>query len=383
MAPIWPIFSKSKNNHKVLSSESIYETMNGSHVYKIKGFSLAKGIGVGKSMSSRTFTVCGHDWVITFYPDGDTQDSQEYVSVYLKIVSPGEVRATFEFKLLDQSEKGKHGVHKISSVKSPITFRTQGVAAGYPKYMKRSELESSSYLKDDCLRIHCTVGVVRTRDRTFQTIDETVQTHAEEEKDYVIPVPPSDMIQKLKGLLESEIGCDVTFQVGDEFFRVHKSILAARSPVFRAQFFGLVGNPGVETVAIEEFEPFAFKAMLLFLYSDKLPEGRELSVSKSPCTSTTILQHLLVAADRFDLPRLRLMCEAKLCKEINPSTVATTLAIAERHQCLQLKTICLKFAAKPENLGGVMKSDGYAYLEKWYPSLLTDLLKTGAVVDKK
>ncbi|XP_026443957.1 BTB/POZ and MATH domain-containing protein 4-like [Papaver somniferum] len=127
MAPIWPVFSKSKTNHKVLSSESIYETVNGSHEYKIKGFSLAKGIGVGKSMSSRTFTVCGHDWVIIFYPDGDKQDSREYVSVYLKIVSPGNVRATFEFKLLDQSQKGKHGVHKIYTVKSPLTF-TQGVA---------------------------------------------------------------------------------------------------------------------------------------------------------------------------------------------------------------------------------------------------------------
>ncbi|KAI3894988.1 hypothetical protein MKX03_028008 [Papaver bracteatum] len=120
MAPIWPIFSKSKTNHKVLSSESIYETVNGSHEYKIKGFSLAKGIGVGKSISSRTFTVCG----------GDSQDDQEYVSVFLKIVSPGEVRATFEFKLLDQSEKGKHGVHKIYTVKSPITF-TQGVAGSW------------------------------------------------------------------------------------------------------------------------------------------------------------------------------------------------------------------------------------------------------------
>ncbi|KAI3944633.1 hypothetical protein MKW98_021091 [Papaver atlanticum] len=375
MAPRWRIFSKSKTNHKVLSSESIYETVNVSHEYKIKGYSLVKGIGVGEYMSSRTFTVGGHDWVIHFYPDGINQANKEYVSVYLNLVSPGEVRATFEFELVNQSGKGKHGVHSMSECSTANVFNNI-LAWGYKKFMKRSELEASCYLKNNCLSIHCTVGVVQTR-------DETVQTRVEEEKDYVIPVPPSDMIQNLKGLLETEIGCDVTFQVGNEFFRAHKLILAARSPVFRAQFFGLVGNPGMETVAIEEFEPFAFKAMLLYLYSDKLPEPRELAVSQSPCTSTTILQHLLVAADRFDLPRLRLMCEAKLCKEINPSTVATTLAIAERHQCLQLKTICLKFAAKPENLRGVMKSDGYAYLEKSFPSLLTDLLKTGTVVDKK
>ncbi|XP_026400478.1 BTB/POZ and MATH domain-containing protein 3-like [Papaver somniferum] len=188
-----------------------------------------------------------------------------------------------------------------------------------------------------------------------------------EGKHYVIPVPPSDMVQNLKG---------------NESFRAHKSILAARSPIFRAMFFGLVGNPNMETVAIDEFDPFSFKAMLLFLYSDELPEVPELSDSDSLCTSTTILQHMLAAADRFRLARLRVMYEAKLCEEINSNTVATTLALAEQHQCLQLKTACLDFAAKPKNLGEVTKSDGFSYLEKCCPSLLIDLLKTSAAVDK-
>ncbi|KAI3968392.1 hypothetical protein MKW92_029308 [Papaver armeniacum] len=229
--------------------------------------------------------------------------------------------------------------------------------------MKRSVLENSSYLKDDCLHITCKVSVLKTRDEA-------------EGKHLIIPVPPSDMNQNFKGLLKSEIGCDITFRVGNEFFRAHKLILAARSPVFRAQFFGSFGNPEIEKVTIQEFEPFAFKAMLLFLYSDELPEPRELSVSNSRCTSTTIMHHLLAAADRYDLGRLKLMCEAKLCEEITASTVATTLALAERYQCLQLKTGCLQFAAKPENLEEFMKSDGFSHLEKSCPSLLVDLLKT-------
>ncbi|KAI3961593.1 hypothetical protein MKW92_032787 [Papaver armeniacum] len=388
MAPRWSIFPKSKTshnvlslessktNHKVLFSESICETVKGSHEYKIKGYSLAKGMGVGKSMISRTFTVGGHDWFIRFHPDGYTQDSQEYISVFLQPASPGEVRATLEFKLQDQSGKGEYGVHSI--VISPITFNgAEAIRSwGFPKYMKRSELETSSYLKDDCFIIHCTVGIV-------QTLNGTVETRVVEEKPYIIHVTPSDMNQNLKGLLESEIGYDVTFHVGNEYFRAHKLILAARSPVFRAQFFGLMGNPGMETIAIKEFEPFAFKAMLLFLYSDTLPEPRELSKSNSVCTSTTLMQHLLDAADRYDLARLKLMCEAKLCEEISANTVATTLVLAEQHQCLQLKIFCLNFAAKPENLGKVMKSDGYAYLEKSCPSLLADLLKTIAMLSSK
>ncbi|KAI3917908.1 hypothetical protein MKW98_000142 [Papaver atlanticum] len=159
--------------------------------------------------------------------------------------------------------------------------------------MKRSTVET--YLKDDCLCIHCTVGVVQTR--------------VEEGKRCVIPVPPSDMIQNLKSLFESGVGSDITFQVCNEFFKAHKWILAAQSLVFRAQFFGLVGNLDMKTIVIEEFDPFAFKAMLLFLYSDELPEAHELSDSDTVCTSTALMQHLLAAADRFDLARLKLMCE--------------------------------------------------------------------------
>ncbi|KAI3961590.1 hypothetical protein MKW92_032784 [Papaver armeniacum] len=319
----WPRFWKSNTDDKILSSRTTTEAVKGSHEYIIKAYSIARGMGIGKNMSSRTFTVGGHDWAIHFYPDGNDLANKDYAAVFLKLVSPGEVRAAIEFKLVDQSGKGKHNVQNTS-----ITFDEAGTinSWGYSQYMKRSELEISSYLKDDCLSITCTVSVLQTRD------EEGKPEHQ------VIHVPPSDVTQNLKDLLKSEVGCDVTFHVGNEFFRAHKLILAARSPVFRAQFFGSFGNPDIETVTIQEFEPFAFKAMLLFLYSDELPEPRELSVSNSRCTSTTIMHHLLAAADRYDLGRLKLTCEAKLCEEITASTVATTLALAERYQCLQLKT---------------------------------------------
>ncbi|KAI3951949.1 hypothetical protein MKW92_025048 [Papaver armeniacum] len=348
------------------ASQWIYETVKGSHEFKIKGYSLAKGIGVGESMTSREFTVGGYDWVVEFYPEGVSESCEEYISLFLRLVSPKkQVRALCELKLLDQTGNGIHSIRARSI--SPKTYNTDE-SWGWKEYMKRSELETSSYLKNDCLSIHCTV--------------EVVQSRVEEGKHYAIPVPPSDMIQNLKGLLESGIGFDVTFQVGNEFFRAHKLILAARSPVFRAMFFGSVGNPIMETVAIEEFDPFAFKVMLLFLYSDELPETHEISDSDSLCTSTIVMQHLLAAADRFDLARLRLMCEEKLCEGITVDTVATTLALAEQHQCLQLKTFCLNFVGKAKNLEEFMKSDGFAYLEKSCPSLLIDLLKTSVVVDK-
>ncbi|CAH9113258.1 unnamed protein product [Cuscuta europaea] len=353
-------------------SRSINETVNGSHKFTVRGYSLAKGMGLGKYISSDTFSVGGYDWAIYFYPDGkNAEDSSAYVSVFIALASDGtDVRALFELTLMDQSGKGKHKVHSHfdrALESGPYTLKYKGSMWGYKRFFKRASLETSDYLKDDCLSMHCTVGVVRTR--------------VEGPKQFSISVPASDMGQSLKYLLDSEIGCDIVFQVGEETFKAHKLILAARSPVFKAQFFGLIGNPNTEKVELEDIEPSIFKAMLEFVYSDQLPNIHDVTGSASTCTSTIMMQHLLAAADRFSLDRLKQLCEAKLCKEVNADTVATTLSLADQHRCLQLKDICLKFAAT--NLGVVMQSEGFKHMEESCPSLLSELLEAVSTIDEK
>ena len=123
---------------------------------------------------------------------------------------------------------------------------------GYKRFFRRTSLETSDFIKDDCLIINCTVGVVRTR--------------LEGPKQYTIPLPPSDMCQGLKELLESEVGCDIVFQVGDETFKAHKLILAARSPVFKAQLFGLDGDPNIDEVVVTDIDPSIFRVSILFSF---------------------------------------------------------------------------------------------------------------------
>lgn len=80
-------------------------------------------------------------------------------------------------------------------------------------------------------------------------------------KDIQIHVPRSDMGRCFKELLSCGIGCDITFEVRDEKVRAHKRILAARSPVFKAQFFGPIGKPDLHTVVVEDVEPVVFKVI--------------------------------------------------------------------------------------------------------------------------
>ncbi|KAF7831035.1 BTB/POZ and MATH domain-containing protein 3 [Senna tora] len=403
------------------SSRSISETVNGSHQFVIKGYSLAKGMGAGRYIMSDTFSVGGYDWAIYFYPDGkNPEDNSMYVSVFIALASEGtDVRALFKLTLVDQSAKGNDKVHShfdrplesgpytlkyrgsmcvlvgetfleiwglLVKIESLISFLPE--MRGYKRFFRRTLLETSEYLKDDCLVMHCTVGVVKTR---FEGAKQSVI------------LLRSDMGQDFKGLLESEVGCDVVFKVGNESFKAHKLILAARSPVFRAQFFGLVGDPSIDEVVLEDIEPFIFKAMLLFIYTDKLPDIHEVMGSTLMCSQTVMVQHLLAAADLYNLDRLKLLCESNLCEEINTDNVATTLALAEQHHCPQLKAICLKFVANPANLGGTISivyvyfvmfdmtqlsslpaatSEAFMDLKESCPSMLLELLETFASAEE-
>ncbi|XP_057954654.1 BTB/POZ and MATH domain-containing protein 4 [Malania oleifera] len=352
------------------SSRSVTETVNGSHKFVIQGYSLAKGMGIGKHIASDNFTVGGYQWAIYFYPDGkNPEDNSTYVSVFIALASEGtDVRALFELTLVDQSGKGKHKVHSHfdrSLESGPYTLKYRGSMWGYKRFFRRALLETSDFLKDDCLKINCTVGVV------VSAIDCS-RLHS-------IQVPDSDIGAHFGTLLENMEGSDVTFDVSGEKIHAHKLVLAARSPVFRSEFFDGLEEDKKEII-VSDLEPKVFKAMLHFIYRDTLMEDVELAASSSlsseSSVSDTLTAKLLAAADKYDLVRLRRMCESYLCKDISVNSVAKILALADHYHATELKTVCLRFAA--ENLAAVMRSDGFEYLKENCPSLQSELLKTVA-----
>ncbi|KAL5782496.1 hypothetical protein ACOSP7_007525 [Xanthoceras sorbifolium] len=349
----------------ITSSTSLTETINGSHQFKISGYSLSKGMGIGKYIASDTFVVGGYAWAVYFYPDGKSaEDNSTYVSLFIALASEGtDVRALFELTLMDQSGKERHKVHTHfgrALESGPYALKYRGSMWGYKRFFKRTLLETSDYLKDDSLLIRCCVGVVKS--------------HTEAPKTYSIAVPPSDIGKHFGKLLEGGIGTDVNFEVDGEKFAAHKLVLATRSPVFRAQLFGPLKDQNTQCIKVEDMEAPVFKTLLHFIYWDALPDMEEFMGLSSKGVSTLMAQHLLAAADRYALERLKLLCEAKLCEDVAINTVATTLALAEQHHCFQLKNVCLKFVALPENLKAVMQTDGYEYLEESCPSVLTELL---------
>ncbi|KAJ1257088.1 hypothetical protein BS78_K222600 [Paspalum vaginatum] len=182
----------------------------------------------------------------------------------------------------------------------------------------------------------------------------------------------SDLHQHLGDLLQTEKGADVVFEVGTQTFKAHRCVLAARSPVFSAELFCQMKESDAAAgggIRIDDMEAHVFKALLTFVYTDSLPENL-----MSEDEQGVMCQHLLVAADRYNLERLKLICEHRLSKCIEASTLSTILALAEQHHCHGLKKACFNFLSSPVNLTAVLATDAFEYLNTTCPSVRKELL---------
>ncbi|XP_037409481.1 BTB/POZ and MATH domain-containing protein 2-like [Triticum dicoccoides] len=286
-------------------------TSSGYHLLIVKGYSRTKiSTPTGECIRSRPFMVGGYLWCIQYYPNGAKSENADFISLYLVI--------------------------------------------------RRDTLERSKYLKDDSFTLRCDIVVVGDAINSMDTATAFPS----------IKVPPSDMQQHFSDLLLAEEGTDVTFKVGSETIAAHRCVLAARSAVFKAELFGTMkeGTATTSVIQVDDMDAQVFRAMLGFIYSDSPPDIEEEE------DADVMWRHLLIAADRYDLRRLRLMCEEKLSEYVDVSTATTILTLAEQHNCRGLKETCLEFLNSPANLQKVMATGGLDSLAACCPSVLKDLI---------
>uniref|UniRef100_A0A0A8Z8F4 Uncharacterized protein n=1 Tax=Arundo donax TaxID=35708 RepID=A0A0A8Z8F4_ARUDO len=128
-------------------------------------------------------------------------------------------------------------------------------------------------------------------------------------------------------------------------------------------------------VHIDDMEAQVFEALLYFMYTDSLPQTKNEKKGEEEEEEEDVMsQHLLVAADRYNLERLKLICEDKLCKYIDVGTVSTILALAEQHHCHGLKKACFDFLSSPTNLRAVAATEGFKHLSRSCPAIMEQLI---------
>uniref|UniRef100_M8AHM8 Speckle-type POZ protein n=1 Tax=Aegilops tauschii TaxID=37682 RepID=M8AHM8_AEGTA len=321
-------------------------TASGYHLLKIDGYSRTKGVPSGERIKSRPFTLGGHRWHIDYHPNGQKPDTA--------------VKAQQKFCFADEETN-----QAPSLVSTTVDSYTSQQGWGIATFIKRADLEKSEHLKDDSFTIRCDIVVIG---------DYRAEDLPEETPPAFVTVAPSDLHRHLGGLFKTEKGADVVFEVGGNTFAAHRCVLAARLPVFSAELFGgMKEGDTAGVVRIDEMEAEVFKSLLCFAYTDSLPVTEKED-------EDVMCQHLLVAADRYNMERLKSICEERLCKYINIGTVTTILTLAEQHQCDGLKKACLSFLGSPANLRALLDSDGFDHLSRSCPSVIKNLIAMSSLV---
>ncbi|KAI4985475.1 hypothetical protein ZWY2020_018105 [Hordeum vulgare] len=323
---------------------------------QVDGYSRAKELfKTGESVTSAPFNFGGHDWAVEYYPNGESEDCVDFISLFLLLESADgeDVKANFTLNVLD---KNGEPVPSYSRTNVVHTSSREESEWGYNEFIEKADLEGSGHLRDDCLTIRCDVTVIK-------------EINSEEET----RVPPGDLHRHLGDLLKSKDAADFTFKVGCQTLSAHRCVLAARSSVFKAELLGAMKESSAASpIEIHDMEANVFNSLLHYIYTDSVPV-LEMGSNKDE-TDVVMAGHLLVAADRYNISRLKQICEEKLCNHIDSNMVATSLALAEQHGFHRLKEACLQFLASPSNFEAMMGTDGCEHLKSSCPSVLKELI---------
>nr|CAB3494650.1 unnamed protein product [Digitaria exilis] len=241
------------DNETRSASAIVGDNLTGHHLLHIDGYSRTKDkLPTGKSIKSCPFRAGGHRWRINYYPNGQTSNCADFISVFLHLEqSAGEpVVAWAKFGLLDRAGKPVPSNTLSTSLKE---FAPDGTGTGSAR---RAGLPLSRVFRLQCHNL-------------IWTSTSAI-------------------------LLMGKEGADVTFQVAGEAFRAHRFLLAVRWCVFKAELCGSMKESTTtgNCIRIDDMLPQVFKALLHFIYTDSLPQMDEQE-------DAVMAQHLLEAADRF------------------------------------------------------------------------------------
>jgi hypothetical protein len=204
---------------------------------------------------------------------------------------------------------------------------------------------------------------------------------------------------------------DATLTANGIEIPVHRSVLASRSPYFKAMFDHKMGESIDGMIGIDDIKTTVLMQLLRFLYTgvcslNETPETKQRAISPgSKSSSSSHSSHsqmdskdtkedseprqqqqqqrkagkhaakeekedpeamavaLLAAADRFQVPQLSELCAKKLMKTLTVDNVADRLILADTCHSAELRKQCLDFMkTDTSRLGEIMDSDGFQKL---------------------
>ena len=277
---------------------------------------------------------------------------QDQFSLRIALVSGASpVWATYKFTLVSAADS-ECDYKKECNEATKFESESDYFEFGFGNFISARDIKK--YLENDTLVIQCEVKILVNDSRIHHS-------------SALVLLPVSTYKTNFKSLLQDGSYSDVTMIAGSKEFKSHKLVLCARSPVFAKMFEHDMKENAMNRVDITDIEPEILEELLVYMYTDESPllETKKCTAQQNiathvpsidddtpPDTSSAAqpeksmhekIGQLLYAAEKYQLDRLKAMCEAALSRDLSVETATEVLLFADLHSTQQLKKSCIRF----------------------------------------
>lgn len=305
--------------------------------WKIAGF-FSLSDSVDSRYYSPPFRTLGESWYLVMFPNGESSRRNEgWISIYLYI-KQASCPLTIACSIGIKTAEGKQ--HQDST----FTYVFDGSRGqGFRTFLKRSKLveKKDVLVPYDILTIICCLKRHR-----LSVVSRTGR-----------------LSRHLGFLLEDETNHDVTVRVEAEEFRLHRSILGARSPVFDAMFRHETQEKITGVVTIQDCRADIFRLFARYLYTGKV---KKLSEDNS--------LDLFKLADKYHVKELADDCVQYIANMLTVDTFCEVVEVALNHGEESLVNIATDLLW--DNMREIVNS------ERWQKFLLENPLRANELLKK-
>ncbi|GBN30955.1 BTB and MATH domain-containing protein 43 [Araneus ventricosus] len=167
----------------------------------------------------------------------------------------------------------------------------------------------------------------------------------------------------LQSMYQDRILPDITLRACGKTFPVHKALLSARSPVFKAMFSTDMREHDAEFIEIPDLESETVHRFLLYMYTDTTEENLDWSA----------VAKLYFASDKYEVLPLQQKCSEFLKRSLFPGNALEILEIADMHHDDDLKSCVLQFILMNDHL--IIGSDEWKKFEISNPGFAYETIR--------
>eukprot|EP01132_Coremiostelium_polycephalum_P006081 gene6081-7577_t len=177
-------------------------------------------------------------------------------------------------------------------------------------------------------------------------------------------IPECTLSKDMLYLLNNPNYKDITFIVEEKPIYAWKGILCARSDYFRAMFETPLKESLESQVEIKSISFATFLQVMEYLYTGSIANQANIQLEDSTL--------LFIAANRFMIPRLKLLCEKMIVKDINVDNLYSIFKLVDLYETTFLLGECVKYFS--ENFSRVVETNSILKIPCFRASLL-DILR--------